>query len=78
LTRHVGLLIAGDVMRPEDSDYYRARAIEERWLMKDAGESKVAEIHARLASEYDALANRLDLGDQFTDKLFQSTLRSIS
>ena len=46
--------------------------------MKDAGESKVAEIHARLASEYDALANRLDLGDQFTDKLFESTLRSIS
>ena len=71
-------LIAGSVMRPEDSDYYRARAIEERWLMKDAGESKVAEIHARLASEYDALANRLDLGDEFTGKLLQSTLRSIS
>ena len=65
------------VMRPEDSDYYRARAIEERWLMKDAGEAKVAQIHARLASEYDALANRIDLGEQFTDKLFQSTLRSI-
>ena len=71
-------LIAGSVMRPEDSDYYRARAIEERWLMKDAGETKVAEIHARLASEYDALANRLDLGDEFTGKLLQSTLRSIS
>ena len=65
-------------MRPEDSDYYRARAIEERWLMKDAGETKVAEIHARLASEYDSLANRLDLGDEFTGKLLQSTLRSIS
>ena len=71
-------LIAGSVMRPEDSDYYRARAIEERWLMKDAGETKVAEIHAWLASEYDALANRLDLGDEFTGKLLQSTLRSIS
>jgi hypothetical protein len=71
-------VIAGSVMRPEDSDYYRARAIEERWLMKDAGETKVAEIHARLASEYDALANRLDLGDEFTGKLLQSTLRSIS
>ena len=72
--------IAGDVMRvmrPEDSDYYRARAIEERWLMKDAGETKVAQIHARLASEYDALANRIDLGEQFTDKLFQSTCRAI-
>ena len=65
-------------MRPEDSDYYRARAIEERWLMKDAGETKVAEIHARLASEYDALANRLDLGDQFTGRLLESKLRSIS
>jgi hypothetical protein len=65
------------VMRPEDSDYYRARAIEERWLMKDAGEIKVAQIHARLASEYDALANRIDLGEQFTDKLFQSTCRAI-
>ena len=71
-------LIAGSVMRPEDSDYYRARAIEERWLMKDADETKVAEIHARLASEYDALANRLELGDEFTGKLLQSTLRSIS
>ena len=71
-------LIAGNVMRPEDSDYYRARAIEERWLMKDADEAKVAEIHARLASEYDALANRLDLGDQFTGRLLESKLRSIS
>jgi len=65
-------------MRPEDSDYYRARAIEERWLMNDAGESKIADIHARLASEYDALANRLELGDQFTDKLFQSACREIN
>lgn len=65
-------------MRPEDSDYYRARAIEERWLMKDADETKVAEIHARLASEYEALANRLDLGDQFTGRILESKLRSIS
>ena len=64
-------------MRPEDSDYYRARAIEERWLMQDAGEPKIASIHERLASEYDALANRLELGDEFTDKLFQSACRSI-
>jgi len=64
-------------MRPEDSDYYRARAIEERWLMQDAGEPKIASIHERLASEYDALANRLELGDEFTDKLFQSTCRAI-
>lgn len=65
-------------MRPEDSDYYRARAIEERWLVKEAGEPKIAEIHARLALEYDALANRLELGDQFTGKLLQSACRAIS
>ena len=64
-------------MRPEDSDYYRAWAIEERWLMQDAGEPKIASIHERLASEYDALANRLELGDEFTDKLFQSACRAI-
>ena len=64
-------------MRPEDSDYYRARAIEERWLMKDADETKIAEIHARLASEYDALANKIELGDQVTDRLFQSACRAI-
>ena len=64
-------------MRPEDSDYYRARAIEERWLMQDAGEPKIARIHERLASEYDALANRLELGDEFTDKLFQSACHTI-
>lgn len=45
--------------------------------MKDADETKVAEIHARLASEYDALANRLELGDQFTGKLLESTLRAL-
>ena len=59
-------------MHPDDSDYYRARAIEERWLMKEAGETEAAAIHARLASEYDSLANRIDLGESFTDKLFQS------
>ena len=64
-------------MRPEDSDYYRARAIEERWLMKDADEAKIAYIHEQLASEYDALANRLELGDQFKGKLLEATCRRI-
>ena len=49
----------------------------ERWLMQDAGEPKIASIHERMASEYDALANRLELGDEFTDKLFQSACRAI-
>ena len=45
--------------------------------MQDAGEPKIASIHERLASEYDALANRLELGDEFTDKLFQSACGAI-
>ena len=30
-------------MRPDDSDYYRARAIEERWLARDTDEPVVAD-----------------------------------
>ena len=46
-------------MRPDDSDYYRARAIEERWLARDTDEPVVAAIHQQLAYQYDALANRI-------------------
>jgi hypothetical protein len=46
-------------MRPDDSDYYRARAIEERWLARDTDEPLVAAIHAQLAYQYDALADRI-------------------
>lgn len=46
-------------MRPDDSDYYRARAIEERWLARDTDEPVVAAIHAQLAYQYDALADRI-------------------
>ena len=45
--------------------------------MKDADEPLVAYIHAQLASEYDALANKIDLGDQFTGKLMEATCRQI-
>jgi hypothetical protein len=64
-------------MLPEDSDYYRARAIEERWLMKEAVQPEIAAIHADLAAEYESRANRIDLGESFTDKLFQSACRHI-
>lgn len=46
---------------PENSDYYRARAIEERWLARDAGRTDVATIHEELAIQYDALAEQLEL-----------------
>lgn len=48
-------------MHPDDSDYYRARAIEERWLARDAARSDVAAIHEELATQYDALAEQLEL-----------------
>ncbi|HEY1143275.1 MAG TPA: hypothetical protein VGE68_04495 [Sphingomicrobium sp.] len=47
-------------MWPDDSDYYRARAIEERWQMKDAERPIAAQIHAELALHYDRLADRLE------------------
>ena len=46
---------------PENSDYYRARAIEERWLARVAGRTDVATIHEELAVQYDALAEQLEL-----------------
>ena len=46
---------------PENADYYRARAIEERWLARDAGRTDVATIHEELAIQYDALAEQLEL-----------------
>lgn len=64
-------------MRPEDSDYYRARAIEERWLMSDAAEPRIAYIHAHLAAEYEALANRLDLGDRIEGKRIEAACNRI-
>ena len=64
-------------MQPDDADYFRARAIEERWLAKEAGKSEVATIHAELASEYDAMANRLELGESVTGKVLQSACRAI-
>lgn len=64
-------------MRPEDSDYYRARAIEERWLMSDATEPKIAYIHAHLAVEYEALANRLELDDRIEAKRLEAACSRI-
>ena len=46
---------------PENSDYYRARAIEERWLAREASRTDVAAIHEELAVQYDALAEHLEL-----------------
>lgn len=48
-------------MGPDHSDYYRARAIEERWQAQDAGQANIAAIHQELAVQYDALADQLEL-----------------
>ena len=43
-------------MSPEESDYYRARAEQEREAARNADEQYVAEIHLQLARHYEALA----------------------
>ena len=47
-------------MGPNDSDYYRARAIEERWLVREATSEPEAAIHYELATRYDYLADQLE------------------
>jgi hypothetical protein len=49
-------------MRPEDSDYFRARAIEERWLARDSDTAEAAAIHTELAFQYAARADEIDAG----------------
>ena len=48
-------------MGPNDSDYYRARAIEERWLVREACCDAEVAIHAELATRYDSLADELEV-----------------
>ena len=43
-------------MTPEDTNYYRARAAQERQAASIADKQYVAEIHLELARQYDALA----------------------
>ena len=43
-------------MTPEDTNYYRARAAQERQVASIADKQYVAEIHLELARQYDALA----------------------
>ena len=64
-------------MRPEDSDYYRARAIEERWLVRDAQHAQAAEIHSKLASRYEVLADSLELQTRLTEDILNSACKSI-
>lgn len=44
-------------MSPNDVEYYRVRATEERELALAANQRSVAEIHTELARLYDALVN---------------------
>ena len=44
-------------MFTEESEYFRARAIEERARAADCGDQTIANIHLDLAEKYEALAN---------------------
>ena len=53
-------------MAHHDSDYYRARAIEQRGAARDAENPDVAAIHRELAQKFEGLAEQHDsLGEQF-------------
>jgi len=45
---------------PHDSDYYRARAIEQRGRAEDAGRAEIAMIHRELAQQFERLAEQCD------------------
>ena len=45
----------------EETEYYRARALEERFAAADAKQANVAAIHEELARLYTALANHPEL-----------------
>ena len=54
---------------PHDSDYYRARAIEERGQAENANRVYLASIHRQLAQEYDRLAQQREGGAEQFDML---------
>jgi hypothetical protein len=64
-------------MHPDDSDYYRARAIEERWKMKEAGDTAIGAIHGELAAQYLALAEKLDMKSSMTGEILKSACTAI-
>ena len=47
-------------MFTEESEYFRARAFEERARAADCGDQTIADIHFDLAEKYEALANIAD------------------
>ena len=70
-------MVVGVAMRADDSDYYRARAIEERWKVWESGQPGAAAIHAELASNYEALADRIELKDVMAGKSLLDSCRAI-
>jgi hypothetical protein len=48
-------------MSSNDTEYYRQRAITERAMAKKSEHSNVALIHAELARQYQALADKAEL-----------------
>ncbi len=64
-------------MAHHDSDYYRARAIEQRGAASEAGKPEVASIHHELAAKFERLADQQDaLGEEF-DALAAEAFRLI-
>ena len=61
-------------MPHHDSDYYRARAIEQRGAAHDADRPDVAAIHRELAQKFDQLAEQHDsLGEQYDELATQAS-----
>ena len=57
-----------------DSDYYRARAIEQRGAANDATTDDVAAIHRELAQKFEGLAEQHDaLGNRFDEIAAQAS-----
>ena len=64
-------------MAHHDSDYYRARAIEQRGAASEADKPEVAAIHQALAAKFETLADQHDaLGEEF-DALAAQAFRLI-
>jgi hypothetical protein len=50
-----------NIMSPNDTDYYRQRAVTEHAMAQAAARADVREIHEELARQYEALAHEARL-----------------
>ena len=66
------------LMAHYDSDYYRARAIEQRGAASEAGSPDVAAIHRELAQRFEGLAEQHDSLVEEFDALAVQASRLVS